>query len=214
LQSPGGVDARSRAEQIAARRKAQIDELRRRAAERAQGGRPTPTAAPGAPAGSGARPGGGGGGGGRTIMADTGRSSSRAGGGSSQPTGSRRPEIARDWDELTRRREAERTAKTEGRRQQDLRDAAERRRKDASQQARRSREASEEATATAERTARTRGGIAAAGFGSTSGSRSRRLSALVRNREAMRDAIMLQELLAPPMALRSLIVPADANRDR
>jgi hypothetical protein len=214
VQSPGGMtvptSARSRAEEIAARRKAQIEELRRRAAERSGGGggsRQTADASiptVGRPDRSSSAAAAG-----RAKIASTGRTSAPV-------NQSRRPEIARDFEELTRRRESERAAKAIDVQRNDERDAMERRRREVEGKARQAKAARDEAAlqrdAARARTMASTGGLLGstmAGTGVGTGSSANRLRALAGNRQAMRDAILLREIIDAPVALRSSPMPID-----
>ncbi len=217
---PGATDARSRAEEIAARRKAQIEELRRRAAERARpGGR---AADAGADRGAAGRS--------PARMADASRTSrsrthappgrpesTPAGGGTSARASSsrsapptQRSGMALDWEQMSRQRDQKRAQGREQFEQNTAREEAESRRRRSATDARR---AKEKADAIARRDARL-AVRAASGtrIGGAASLRGTRLREIARNRESLRDLIALKEILDPPVSMRdSSGVPADGR---
>ena len=198
-------DAAGVAETIDARRRAQIEELRRRALERARGSAPARSS---------------GGASGRTSMADAGRKGSsptpEAVPGRGSRSASPRPEVARDWAELDQRRATERAAKDQAVRRRNLKEAADQRRRDIETQARRRKAADEDrreaaaAAASARRSSSTTGSQSGrrpsspAGFG-----RGDRIRGLVRDRQALRDLLVLREIMDPPVSMRTSPIPAD-----
>ncbi len=231
---PEGVEASARPgdvipgmETIDARRRAQIEELRRRALERARGAAapsstsPMPPASPSGPAGGQpGRPG-------RVTMADARRTPSdvpRGGGadaargtlGTGKPRAGR-PEVARDWAELDQRRASERAAKDEAVRRRNIREAADQKRRGIETQTRR-RLASEPAAPAATPAVDARRqptppvGGAGLGAGGRAGlGRADRIRGVVHDRQALRDLLVLREIMDPPVSMRTSPIPADRS---
>ena len=238
-QMPGGVEASGRPgegvpglETIDARRRAQIEELRRRALERARGAAPASPRSNSGQAGQAERPG-------RATMADARRTDARRtdarrtdarrtvardGGDDDMARGSRgtgnaragRPEVARDWAELDQRRASERAAKDEAARRRNVREAADQKRRGIETQTRRqlaSGPAAAPATPTAAPHRQPSLPMSGAGFGAGFGAAGRvgRIRSIVHNREALRDLLVLREIMDPPVSMRTSPIPADRS---
>ncbi len=209
---PEGVEASARPgdvipgmETIDARRRAQIEELRRRALERARGSAPARSS-------DGAS--------GRTTMADAGRGASRPKPevvpGRETPPAKARPEVARDWAELDQRRVTERAAKDQAVRRRNLKEAAEQRRREIETHARRQKAAEDGRREAATAAAATRRAPAVGGSqsarrpsGTALSGRGDRIRGLVHDRRALRDLLVLREIMDPPVSMRTSPIPAD-----